>query len=592
MANPNALQVTITAWRALLVAFCILMLAQEAGTIPLTLHSVGVAGVSVTGAIEPFEWRIGVAPDSPAYAAGLRSGDTIDAKQLTPAERFRLWSGYWEFGKLVHFAVLRDGALHTASVMPRHQEFEWALWLAIAAGLWTGLCALVLVWRKPESWEVRILVVWLLSVRLSIQMAPPNWVTSSPAADAANNVIGNLFLAGWVLMATYVSSFPAGRRWFPRSLAAAAYALAAYTVLVATIPVIAAWYGFIDPEGGLFTGAFSEYAQAAYFILPIVCAIVVFAGSGGAERERIGWVAGSASVYYLIGIAYFVPLFSGPLYAPAILTITLVVQILTPLGLTYAMLNRRLLDLGFVLNRAAVYGVVSIIVIGIFVLVEWAFSEWFSSATHAENLMLSAGLALGLGLSIRAIHHQADKVLDNVFFRKRHDDEQALRHFAREAPYITDTGTLIVRTIAVLEKHAGAASVAIECADHAGHYGNVDENDEAVVSLRAFHRVLDLSEVTTGLPGEFAYPMVARGRLIGVLCLGGKRSGESYAPDESAAIETLAHNVGSAIDVLALKNAGSHNVVVEEIRHLEATLTLQLTKIAQRLDASDAGPPQ
>jgi GAF domain-containing protein len=86
--------------------------------------------------------------------------------------------------------------------------------------------------------------------------------------------------------------------------------------------------------------------------------------------------------------------------------------------------------------------------------------------------------------------------------------------------------------------------------------------------------------------------MVARGRLIGVLCLGGKRSGESYAPDESAAIETLAHNVGSAIDVLALKNAGSHNVVVEEIRHLEATLTLQLTKIAQRLDASDAGPPQ
>ncbi len=41
--------------------------------------------------------------------------------------------------------------------------------------------------------------------------------------------------------------------------------------------------------------------------------------------------------------------------------------------------------------------------------------------------------------------------------------------------------------------------------------------------------------------------MIARGRLVGALVLGPKRSGESYAPDESHAMMHLAHSVGGAL---------------------------------------------
>jgi hypothetical protein len=44
--------------------------------------------------------------------------------------------------------------------------------------------------------------------------------------------------------------------------------------------------------------------------------------------------------------------------------------------------------------------------------------------------------------------------------------------------------------------------------------------------------------------------MVSRGRVLGVLVLGPKRSGKSYAPDELEVILRLAHAVGSALDVL------------------------------------------
>jgi hypothetical protein len=46
--------------------------------------------------------------------------------------------------------------------------------------------------------------------------------------------------------------------------------------------------------------------------------------------------------------------------------------------------------------------------------------------------------------------------------------------------------------------------------------------------------------------------MAVGGRLIGVLVLGPKRSGESYAPDESAAIGELAQAVGTAVALQAL----------------------------------------
>ncbi len=49
-----------------------------------------------------------------------------------------------------------------------------------------------------------------------------------------------------------------------------------------------------------------------------------------------------------------------------------VASFLAPLGMSYALLNRRLLDLGFALNRAAVYTGVSIVVVGTFMLVEFA----------------------------------------------------------------------------------------------------------------------------------------------------------------------------------------------------------------------------
>jgi len=87
------------------------------------------------------------------------------------------------------------------------------------------------------------------------------------------------------------------------------------------------------------------------------------------------------------------------------------------------------------------------------------------------------------------------------------------------------------------------------------------------------------------LRGEFAYPITSRGRLIGALLLGPKRSQESYAPDESDAIEDLAHHVGGVLDVLG-HSASSDGSVMAELRAMHRSITDGFSSLQSKLERS------
>src|SRR5208283_2149597 len=91
-----------------------------------------------------------------------------------------------------------------------------------------------------------------------------------------------------------------------------------------------------------------------------------------------------------------------------------------------------------------------------------------------------------------------------------------------------------------------------------GDLANIDENDAAVLALKARHVPIDPHHYTSALRGALALPMLARGRLLGVVVLGERAGGEAYAPDEIAALSSMSQGVGSALDVLAVSDEISH----------------------------------
>ena len=84
---------------------------------------------------------------------------------------------------------------------------------------------------------------------------------------------------------------------------------------------------------------------------------------------------------------------------------------------------------------------------------------------------------------------------------------------------------------------------------------------------------------STSIEGDWAYPMVTRGRMQGALVLGPKRSSESYAPDESEAIMQVAHGVAGALDMGTAQTDGA----LERMRELLETLP---DRLAERIKTS------
>ena len=101
----------------------------------------------------------------------------------------------------------------------------------------------------------------------------------------------------------------------------------------------------------------------------------------------------------------------------------------------------------------------------------------------------------------------------------------------------------------------------------------------AIVSLKASRKSVDLHAIQTQLQGEFAYPMVARGHLVGAIVLGPKLSGDPYVPDESDAILHLAHGVGGALDALSANGLASRDGLLEAIEAMSGSLSALAAKI-------------
>ena len=297
-----------------------------------------------------------------------------------------------------------------------------------------------------------------------------------------------------------------------------------------------------------------------YYVVAITAAFwIANVRAQGADRWRVRWVS------VAVGVA-----FSGIVAELALIVVAHVradwvgylplTMIALPFGLGYAIVRHRVIDIGFVINRALVFGILSAVVIVAFMVLEWALSTVFVKVSHVTSTSLEILLALVLGFFLRGIHGRVDAFIEDLFFRARHENERALKTFAREVAYVTDPRVALARTHAELVARAGTADVAVyvvagrdavrvDPAEVAAQ-DRVDIDDPALVRMRATRQPLALAHVTSAFAGDRAFPMCVRDTITGAVVLGAKTNGEAYAPDEIATIETVVLALGNALDAL------------------------------------------
>jgi len=539
-------------------------------------------GANAGASSKPFNLTVtSVDGGGPAADAGLRRGDLIDIRANTLVERYSLFEEPLN-GRPLVLSVPRGSLQRKITVIPHAPKLTWRFWLSTFAALWLVLFAALIAWRRPDVLQMRLLSLWLAAFAFTgalLSFATP-WVWVYVFLNISVTVAGPLSVA---LLAAFASGFALPLSRLRRITQWLCYTFLAIFTVISLVGIAGLITLRFDPVPFL-EGTARLFFVAAAVLMAVICGLLAIAASRGVERQRAVWTLVPLAAFFCFFIAGVIASSWSPSYTVSIVVglVSTLVLLTAPVALTYAALSRRLIDVGFLLNRAAVFTIVSAIVIGAFILADWAASAWLASTTHTTSAIIGMVVALGLGISLRYIHLYVERFVDRVFFRKRHEDESALRRFAHEASYISDRSTLLERAVQTVKEHTGAHAAQVLVRDGAAGHAfvadgqEVNENDPGIVALRAWNKPIDLHVFPNSqLHGEFAFPMISRGDLVGALICGPKRDGDVYAPDEFEALLALAHSVGTALDTMQSQSKGA----IESIRATQALMLEELQKL-------------
>jgi hypothetical protein len=522
---------------------------------------------AITSAINPgigdpgFNWHStaggltieSVDPGTQAAREGLHAGQTI---QVEPT-----------FAELVYLSSLRagdkitfgreDGTRFTLTAQPADVPLALNLIVVMTRVSFLLVAALV-AWRRPEDPAARALATFLACFGAAINLGTGLWGGPAGVRLASLLVDSTLFIVGIGAVTLFACRFPTSDpSGWRRALERSVLPLTAFGITLSLASGFLAYVFRIDYH----TKRLFVSAHTLYYTLMLVAALAAlvqaYRSAGAASRIRMLWVLGTFAVGFsgliaqLVGTVLAGSTPSGLAFAP-------ITVIAIPIGLSYVILRHRVLDIGFVINRAAVYTAVSLIIVGAFIVFEWLLTHVVEAGGTASTA-LQLGAALALGLSARFIHTHVDRYIDDLFFRDRHLAEAAIRRFAHEALLITDADDLAAKTVDVAQEKARLSAVAYYIRQD-GRYvpihstfqyaPDVSENDYAVLDMRTWHQRIELLDRRSQVPGEIAFPMIVRGNLAGFLACGAKTTHEALAPDESDALALLARDAGISFDSL------------------------------------------
>ena len=517
----------------------------------------GETGVDTVPTAQPFMHRVDTV-DVTAHSAGIAVGDIIDTREQLYGNHF----ANPVVGKPFVYFLHRGALTIPAKVVPKRAPVGWDQITRLICVFWVLAFALLVMVKGAKNRENDYIALILISLALESppsRTALPDMRVLAPYANVAVLAVVMLTLA----LAFYGTNVGRPLSRFRRTLLASAIAFIALAAITDAAENLMLLFPVADPASNTFT-VFNWLIAPAY-VLSLSGIAAAIPQAPLMERQRLAWVVAGFVPFVVLDTIMNAVVFQASFLSYGTMISALNVSMFfVPAALTYAALSRKLFDIGFVLNRAAVFTGVSAVVVGAFVLLEWALGQWFEGESHATSLAINGGLALVIGVSFRLIHGYVDRAVDTIFFRRRHENETVLRRFAREAAFFTSESALLEHTHAVVLEHSDASSVRVLYAT------DVDANDPAVTAMKAWQAPVDLTTRKTVISGDVAFPMLAHGSLIGAMVCGAKVNGEHYAPDEMDTLQTVAHGVGLALDGLMRSEHQGTDILLAMAQNLNA----------------------
>jgi hypothetical protein len=434
-----------------------------------------------------------------------------------------------------------------------------------AIGIFFGL---VLGLRQPERTTSRALAlafVWW-SINVYPSFSPPVfWLTLERLAFWVALVPGS-YLALWFAV-HYPDLKPTGWRALMRR------ALPAY--LFVCISCMA-----LSPLGVFTYRAVVVNALMAVFVWGAGLSTLAALWEGWRHsesvlRKRFLWLLGSFSLGVIPSCISFIGVAMAWKVAQETLVVSSLGALMMYMGLTYAVLRHRVLDLGVAINRSLAFTLVGALLLGSFQGLQFFVGHFLHLDDPAKVGLLTAVLAATVLLAFGRVKPWVERLVDRVFFASWVSRENTLRRFVETTAHFTQLPALCAAFISEVDRFTGNAGCAIYLRTARTRFErigtsirdapvHVEENDPVVLNLRAGHKVVHCDDVHSSLPGQLALPLGARDGHAGLLLLGRRLDGVDLHADEIEALGDAAQRVFADIQTLTIVSLGHELATLQQ----------------------------
>ena len=208
----------------------------------------------------------------------------------------------------------------------------------------------------------------------------------------------------------------------------------------------------LRPLGGLF------FAFAASIPIAIVgCAIALirrFRRSRGRERAQLKWLTAAAGV---VGTAYLISAilnaFFGnpdPRWLELVSSVAVYSFVLIPIAIGVAILRYRLYDIDVIINRTLVYGALTAILTGAYLLVVATLQSLLQPLAGQSELAV-AGSTLTVAAIFRPARARIQAFVDRRFYRSKFDAEATVERFSARLREELDLEALTADLLSAVE---------------------------------------------------------------------------------------------------------------------------------------------
>ncbi len=199
--------------------------------------------------------------------------------------------------------------------------------------------------------------------------------------------------------------------------------------------------------------------------------------AGTEARQQTKWIAFGFSVFLIMAALLLTPaLFtpslhqSGSFYQTIHTLILIVVSLILPVTITFAILRYRLWDIDGLINRALVYGsltgLLAIFYIGLLIGLEGLAGLVNKQASQPIVLVIST---LAIAALVRPLRSRLQDLIDRRFYRHKYDAEKTLAVFSAALQSEVDLEQVRQRLLSVVDETMRPTQVALWLRQPEGH---------------------------------------------------------------------------------------------------------------------------